>query len=418
MSPKHPLARDPNGSSLAFWAGIILVLTLIYSLRFTPPTAGPMHTIPAGAPAQQAQAGSPAFSTGMTPPPLPADAPIPRTEERIPVVTAGDKPPVVIPTQFSVAGTPVSRTIPAWWQVATSLPAVNSLLVAPDGLVWAATEGGLARINAGQAQLMTPEEGSFPVRPATALAHDGTSLWIGSFDGLFKSSDGRRFQRYTAADGLAHDMIWSLHWDGAILWVGTQNGVSFLLPNGQFETVTKKISNGGLADLWIGSIGKMGPQALCGNDDGLSIWDTRLPAANPSAWKTIDMFSTNLAHNWILSLAVSARGALWAATPGGLCRLRTSLDQVMSGMTADWEVFNRSRGLPVDRVDAVLPVGDDLWAGCTGGLARIRNGSTRMVTTADGLLASDVRALAASSGTVWIGTSAGVQALALDLFDR
>lgn len=412
MSPKHPLARDPNGSNMAFWAGIILVLTLAYSLRFSPPTSAPAQTTPTATPVQQA------LPTGMTPPPLPADAPILRTEERLPVVSAGDKPPVVVPTQLYGAGVSASRTISAWWQVAVSLPAVNAMIVAPDGLVWAATEGGLARLNAGQARLMTPEEGSFPARPATALAHDGTALWVGSFDGLFKSMDGRRFQRYTAADGLAHDMIWSLHWDGTVLWVGTQNGISFLLPNGRFETVTKKVSNGGLADLWIGAIAKLGYLALCGNDDGLSVWDTRLPAANPSAWTTIDMFSTNLAHNWILALAVSARGVIWAGTPGGLCRLRTSLDQVMSGTTADWEIFNRSRGLPADRIDAVLPVGDDVWAGSTGGLARIRNGSARVLTMADGLLASDVRALAAGSGTVWIGTSAGVQALALDLFDR
>lgn len=407
MSPRHPLARDPNGSNLAFWAGIILVLTLIYSLRFTPPQAGRTQNMPAVLPVPQ---------VAVAPPPLPADAPIPRTEERLPVVTADEKPPVVTPAQLS--GTGAARAIPAWWQVATPLPPVNAVLVAPDGLVWAATEGGLARILAGQAVLMTPEEGSFPAKPATALAHDGTSLWIGSFDGLFRSQDGRRFQRYTAADGLAHDMIWSLHWDGAILWVGTQNGISFLLPNGRFETVTKRISNGGLADLWIGSIGKLGPYALCGNDDGLSVWDTRLPAANPSAWSTVDMFATNLAHNWILSLAVSPQGTVWAATPGGLCRLRTSVEQVMSGARADWETFNRSRGLPADRIDAVLPVGDDVWAGCTGGLVRIRSGSVRAITPADGLLASDVRALAAGSGTVWIGTSGGVQALALDLFDR
>jgi len=414
MSSRHPLARDPNGSNLALWAGIILVLTLIYSLRFSPPRTDPAQRIPSALPAQQAVIAPP---TAVTPPPLPADAPIPRAEERLPVVTVDEKPPVVTPPELSGTGA-AGRTIPAWWQVATPLPPVNAILVAPDGLVWAATEGGLARITAGQGVLMTPEEGSFPAKPATALAHDGTSLWIGSFDGLFRSLDGRRFQRYTSADGLAHDMIWSLHWDGAILWVGTQNGISFLLPNGRFETVTKAISNGGLADLWIGSLGKLGHYALCGNDDGLSVWDTRLPAANPSAWSTIDMFATNLAHNWILSMAVSPQGTIWVATPGGLCRLRTSVEQVMSGATAEWEVFNRSRGLPADRIDAVLPVGDDVWAGCTGGLTRIRNGSTRTITPADGLLASDVRALAAGSGTVWIGTSGGVQALALDLFDR
>jgi len=407
MSPRHPLARDPNGSSLAFWAGMILVVTLVLSMRFSRPSTGPAQTAPGTTPA-----------IGMTPPPLPANAPIPRSEERRAAVVQSDRPPVVTPAQFGAADTAVRSTIPAWWQIVAPLPAVNAIAIGPDGLVWAATEGGLARVSAGQVSMMTPDDGSFPTRPATALAHDGTSLWIGSFDGLLKSQDGRRFQRFTAADGLAHDMIWSLNWDGTILWVGTQNGISFLVPSGRFETVTKKVSNGGLADLWIGAMAKLGTWALCGNDDGLSIWDTRRMAANPAAWTTIDMFSTNLAHNWLLSLAVSASGTIWVGTPGGLCRLRTPLEQVFGGTIADWEVFNRSRGLPVDRVDAVQPVGDDVWSGCTGGLVRIRNGSVKVITTADGLLASDVRTLALGSGTLWVGTSGGLQSLSLDAFDR
>ncbi len=414
MSSRHPPARVLNGSRLVFRVAIPLLLIVIYSYQSI--SAQP-DSARNGSPAYPTPQAAAVQTTAVAPPPLPADAPIPRVNERLPVVTADEKPPVVAPAPLSGTGA-APRTIPAWWQASTPLPPVNALLVAPDGLVWAATEGGLARITAGQAALMTPEEGRFPAKPATALAHDGTSLWIGSFDGLFRSQDGRRFQRYTAADGLAHEMIWSLHWDGTILWVGTQNGISFLLPNGRFETVTKQISNGGLAGFWIGSIGKLGHYALCGNDDGLSVWDTRLPAANPSAWSTIDTFATDLTHNRILAMAVSPQGAVWAATPGGLCRLRTTLERIMSGANADWETFNRSRGLPADRIDTVLPVGDDVWAGCTGGLARIRNDSVRAITPADGLLASDVRALAAGSGTVWIGTSGGAQALALDLFDR
>ena len=128
MSPRHPLARDPNGSNLAFWAGIILVLTLIYSIRFTPPQAGRTQSIPAVLPMPQG---------AVAPPPLPANAPIPRTEERLPVVTPDEKPPVVSPTELSGAGAAIARTVPAWWQVATPLPPVNAVLVAPDGLVWA-----------------------------------------------------------------------------------------------------------------------------------------------------------------------------------------------------------------------------------------------------------------------------------------
>ena len=101
MSSRHPLARDPNGSNLALWAGIILVLTLIYSLRFSPPRTDPAQRIPSALPAQQAVIAPP---TAVTPPPLPADAPIPRAEERLPVVTVDEKPPVVTPPELSGTG--------------------------------------------------------------------------------------------------------------------------------------------------------------------------------------------------------------------------------------------------------------------------------------------------------------------------
>ncbi|NLI76214.1 MAG: hypothetical protein GX442_07215 [Candidatus Riflebacteria bacterium] len=380
------------------------------------PGAAPTF-IPQVGPGQQtvAMSGLPV----VAPAPAPGAAPIPQVgapaAPGLTILPTG-KPPVVTPAQLVGLAT-VPRVIPAYWVLTVQMPPVNAILPAPDGRVWAATDRGLAELRTDQITFLSREAGTFPAANATALAHDGRALWIGTFEGLLRTEDGRTFQRFGRPDGLAHDMVWSLEWDGMVLWAGTQNGFSFLAPNGRFESVDKTVSNGGLADLWVGALRKMGRWVLCGNDDGLSIWDTSSFAANPAAWTTLDMFATNLAHNWILALTVW-QDRVYAGTPLGLCRLDTPLDRLFAGERPAWDVWNRSRGLPGDRVNALAPLGDTLWVGTNEGLARLRGAGARAIGPGEGLLASEVRALAAAGETVWVGTSAGLQALNPALLDR
>ena len=430
MSPRHPTTRNQNGSNLHSWAGIIILLLLALTIRWA---RNPSPSVGTGSPAVQPagtiqtplvsvpqtnpqvsvppiQVGIPqvtplrgASPNGWTQPQVTYQPPQPAAVSPLPVVGQSQVP--------STSPAPsVNRVLPPFWKMAANSPPVNAISIDPRGTAWAATEDGLVQVENGKVNYLTRSNGLFPAISATCLAHDGNSLWIGTYEGLFQTTDGRSFRRFQKSAGLAHDMIWSLDWDGRILWVGTQEGFSFISPDGKVEKVDKKISNGGLADLWIGSIRRFDRWALCGNDDGLSIWDTANVAANPAAWITLDMFSTNLAHNWILSLAV-ANGKIWAGTPSGLCMLETQIEKLFTGVTANWRIFSARDGLPSDRIDAITPLGDDLWVGTPGGLTRIRNGGTRNLFYSDGLLATDVRALNAASDTLWVGTSGGIQAL-------
>ncbi len=400
MSSRHPLSRDPDGNNLHFWGGIILLVVLILTIRFGKSPTPTAPTLTVGVPAGPVQ-------VPIAPAPLVAPP-------GVAVQAVPEKPPVVTPVQMNQVGTP-NQPIPAFWTFSMPAPPVNALLQDPSGTLWVATEQGLGKISGDRFVLLNRSNGSFPADNATCLAHDGQTLWIGTFDGLFRTSDGRNYQKFSSPIHLNSDMVWSLFWDGMTIWAGTQNGFSFLGSDGQFNKVDKQVTNGGLADLWIGAMQRTGKWFVCGNDDGVSIWDTSVIAANPAGWNTLDMFATNLAHNWILSLAVD-QGKIWAGTPAGLCRLETPLERVFAGDRAVWENFDRSRGLPSDRVDAVLSFGGDLWGGTPEGLFRIRNGSVRRLTMAEGLLATDVRALAAASETLWIGTSGGVQGLSTRLF--
>jgi ligand-binding sensor domain-containing protein len=304
----------------------------------------------------------------------------------------------------------VARILPPFWKFSLPTAPVNAILTTPTGMLWAAVENGLVSIDGDQVSFLTRENGLFPAPSATCLAHDGTSLWVGTFEGLYKLSSGGSFEKFTTQEGLAHDMVWSLEWDGRILWVGTQAGFSFSLPDGRFERIDDKISNGGLADVWVKSIRRFERWTLCGNDEGVSVWDTAIAAANPSGWVTMDMFSTNLPHSFILTQLV-AENQIWAGTPMGLSRLEIPVDKLFGGVVASWKTFNRSNGLPDNRVDALALAGRDLWVGTPAGLARYRSGLFRNMGYADGLLASDVRALHVAGDRLWVGTSGGFQAL-------
>jgi len=373
-----------------------------------PLTAQPVAVVPGGVAPAAAPILHPIVNANApTTPAAPVTDALPPVAAPLPPAM----PPIAALPPLAQNGPSVPAAGAGLWRVAAALPPVNAILVTPDGIVWAATEGGLARYQAGAWTILRPGDGRFPAANATALAHDGRSLWIGTFEGLFRTEDGSSFRKFGRTDGLIHDMIWSLAWDArnGILWVGTQAGLSFL-SNNVFQGIDKKISNGGLSDIWVGSVLQKDRFVLCGNDDGLSIWDATQPAANPTAWVTLDMYTTNLTHNWIMSLLFHQE-SVWAGTPQGLCRLKNSVESLFQGTPARWEVYNRARGLAADRVNAVVSHGTAVWAGTGNGLSRVDRGQIRNLGMADGLLASDVRTLAAAGDLLWVGTSGGIQAL-------
>ncbi len=425
MSSKHPLAKDSPQSSWHIGGIVVLILVLGFSIRFSrspsqviaPPG---VVTAPAGAQGQTYPTPYSPVSSGYPVPAAGTSNPVPTVA---PPTQTFSQPSPAVPQvsaqqSFVQANTPAPAVSNPLWKATFPLPAVNAVLTTADGTTWVAHEQGLARIIQNGLVNFTFQNRTFPAVNATSLAHDGKSLWVGTFDGLVQVSEGSTFRRFTTRDGLIHDMVWSLDWDGQILWIGTQAGISFMTADGRFEKIDKRISNGGLADIWIGAIKKLDRWVLCGNDDGLSIWDTAGFAANPGSWVTLDQFETNLVHNWILGMA-RYQNKLWVGTPQGLARLEAGFEQLFQRDSSPpagtprslWTTFNRGTGLPSDRVNALHPWKDALWLGTQGGLCRWQNGAVRIWKTTDGLLADEVRSLADGGDVLWVGTARGLQAL-------
>jgi len=194
-------------------------------------------------------------------------------------------------------------------------------------------------------------EQGLPQNTAYALTQtrDGY-LWIGTAEGLARF-DGVSFTIFDRRNsGLPHNIVSSmLEAPDGSLWLGTDGGGLVRLRDGFFETF--------------------------GTARGL-----------PS--------------NRISALAAAPGGGLYVATPDrGIC-LMDAQGKVAS-------TLDHSGGLPDDRVRALAVSKDgDLWIGTDGGgIAHLKDGTLRTISSRDGLPGDRIRSLLLeANGSLWVGT--------------
>lgn len=160
---------------------------------------------------------------------------------------------------------------------------VYALAEGKGGDVWAGTEAGVALYrngawrHGGHAGGGTSRGG--PALEAGAHGGQGASgssvivavavdragvVWAGTLGGGLLRFDGSKWRRYTSADGLPGDHVFTLHQDADnLLWVGTDNGLA-RMKDGKFTVMTRRdglFSNAVFAmasapdALWVGSYG-------------------------------------------------------------------------------------------------------------------------------------------------------------------
>ena len=177
-----------------------------------------------------------------------------------------------------------------------------------NGEIWLATEGGMARFAKNKWENWNHAKGlgapyekvkdaiAFKNDPGTQSSHHAKqkqemglqdvnvaynpnyvvslevdrkgTVWAGTWGGGLSKFDGKRWVNYTTADGLPGNHVFMLHLDDKDkLWVGTNNGLSYLQSdNGKFAkaltTADGLFANNVFAmgstakgDLWVGSFG-------------------------------------------------------------------------------------------------------------------------------------------------------------------
>lgn len=359
------------------------------------------------------------------------------------------------------------------WSTEDGLPqsSVHSIVQTPDGYLWIATEGGLARFDGIAFRIFDRgADPAFRSDDVCCLAWDHDGLWIGTEDGLLRMQQGR-FRRYGTADGLASSAIESLNVrrEGALAvetsagWaVWKQSGFETLsiapgdlssdrsglsaVPGSslwRFSTTTVSVGVAGAQRMWrVGHELPMGRiqtvfvdregLAWVGLNSGLFVLKAEKPSATPVAL---------LSGNSVLSIFEDAEGNHWIGTEtSGLHVLRrltfrsepTLADQAVTSVveTTDGAIWLGTRDDGLRRVrngEMDAPVAEarltsavilclapgtkgGLWVGTPDGLNYIDPGNAvRRITSADGLPDDDIRALAVDpDGSVWVGTRQGL----------
>jgi ligand-binding sensor domain-containing protein/signal transduction histidine kinase len=278
------------------------------------------------------------------------------------------------------------------WGTDAGLPqnSVNAIAQTPEGYLWLATQGGLARFDGVRFKVFGLEEGLPSVSVRALLVDRAGELWIGTGGGLCRWRGGR-FEKFTSRDGLAADSISSLALDGnGRLWVGTILGVS-IFTNERFvdEPALEALGRVSIRTLVADGKGGMIISAVVGL---FRVAEGRLEELpRPAELPDVSPYC----------LLVDRAGRLWAGIGNGrvLCRERE-----------EWKVYDMTSGLPFAYIGVLAEDGDGtLWAGSVdAGLYGLREGRFLPVHRSDGLSAEDIRSLFVDDeGHLWVGTRTG-----------
>ncbi len=248
------------------------------------------------------------------------------------------------------------------WQSEQGLPqnTVNHIAQTPDGYLWVATQGGLARSDGVRFTPVASPAADLPARRevrALAVGADG-SLWAGM--------EGSGIER----------------WPGARKGAGPSSRL-VLESASPLSAQVNSLALGPDGALWIGTFGA-----------GLARWNGTSLSHPP--------FAAGLRGEVILSLLAERDGTLWVGTAGmGLIRFRAGRSTVL----------NRQGGLSSDSVTALLrDRAGVLWVGTARGLDRVDPEAMRSRPGLPELAGTGASALAEDrDGNLWIGTRHGLR---------
>ena len=257
-----------------------------------------------------------------------------------------------------------------------------------EGNIWAATYGGLDRFREIAVSTISGKQGlSGHGTVATVLATKDGSVWFGTGDGLDRWNNGqitiyrkrsssllthswpRPAVRQMEDDGLPDNSIESLFEDhSGRIWVATRGGVAYF-EAGKFVPVASmpasltyySLTEENSGNLWIGDQ----------NLGLLHLGDDRLVEQIP--WATLGHKDSA-----IPAAADKRHGGLWLGFyQGGLVYFKDGRVQVS---------YTVAQGLGAGHVNDLRFDGDGtLWAATEGGLSRLKNGRIATLTSKSGL---------------------------------
>jgi len=263
-----------------------------------------------------------------------------------------------------------------------------------EGNIWVATLDGLDRFRDFAAYTIDTKQGLSSDEPTSVLAARDGSIWIGSSKGLNRWNNGR-ITIYRKRDGLPDDGAHTLFEDHrGRIWVSTLRGVAYFedghfvpVPAGASQIVHNIVQENS-GDVWIndqeqGLLHLLGeklveriPSSHLGHKDPLralvpdrtrgGLWlgffDGGVAYYKDGQVRETYGTADGLGEGWVTDLQVRPDGSLWAATQGGLSRIK-------GGHVA---TLTSKNGLPCDSVHwSRQDNRHSVWLDMPCGLARV-----------------------------------------------
>jgi len=272
---------------------------------------------------------------------------------------------------------------------------IRNLFEDREGNIWVATDNGLDRFRHVAVATVSVNQGLSQATPWSVLAARDGSVWVATLDGLNRFRNGEfTIYRKGTASGLPDNLIQSLFEDDAgRIWVSTHAGVA-CFENGRFTAVTgipegvHAIAGDTVGNMWFsedrslyrvrgGRVVEQIPWAslarkvpavpMLSDPERGGLWlgfrdGTGLAYFQDGQIRASYRAAEGLGHGMVGGLHLDASGTLWAATEGGLSRLK---DGRVHTLTA-------KNGLPCDAVNWVIQDDDHaFWLYTSCGLVRV-----------------------------------------------
>jgi diguanylate cyclase (GGDEF)-like protein len=292
------------------------------------------------------------------------------------------------------------------FEVEASVPAVvvRSLLVHSDGSLYVGALDVMLRRAAGDTEFVRVAADQ-AIQGTFTVFHEGPegALWYGTFEhGLGRLLNGR-VERFTVADGLPNQHVLDIHTDHeGSTWVSTHNGL-MQFRDAPANSLTRR--HGLIGDYLRALAEDVEGRLVVGSNRGVSL-------VSPGQVRVLPGDKEALADLSVLSLATDARGLLHIGSyTQGVMQWFDG--QVTARLSAD-------EGLPSRQVRALAAGADgSLWIGTASGLVKATTTPGRIealqtLTSRDGLRSDFVSSLLVSQhGDVWVGSLEGVSRIAL-----
>ena len=273
---------------------------------------------------------------------------------------------------------------------------VHCLFEDREGNIWVATGDGLDRFRDFAVPTISVGQGLSNAVVASVLADRGGSVWLATNDGLNRWNNGQITIYRKGSSGLPEDDVESLFQDNrGRIWVSTLHGVAYL-ENGRFVPVSgvpagyvRSIVGDSAGNLWISL-----------QDHGLyHLLDRSVVEHIP--WATLgrkDLATTLLSG--------TVQGGLWLGFfQGGVSYFKEG--RVRASYAA-------AAGLGEGRVGNLqLDRDGTLWAATEGGLSRVKNGRVVTLTSKNGLPCDTVHwAMEDDDHAFWLDMACGLVRIA------